>query len=74
MSEKEFSSEEGKTKTEKEKSVDKHEENLETDSAGELADALDVEDPEERKKLIARISKFTSSPVPPPGVLSIKGL
>lgn len=64
MSEKDLSSEE-----EKDNSGEKHNENLDPDSVGELANALDVEDPEERKRLIARISKFTSSPVPPPKIL-----
>lgn len=66
MSEKEIDSEEGN-----ESSVEKRaeNENIDPDSVGELADALDVEDPEERKKLIASVSKFTSSPVPPPEVL-----
>jgi len=56
---------------EEENSVEKHEENdsVDPDSVGELADALDVEDPEERKQLIAKFSRITSSPVPPPKVL-----
>src|SRR5690625_4076943 len=58
-------------KKEEETSHAKHEEdNLDSDSVDKLAEALDVDDPEEKKRLIAAtVSRFTSSPVPPPKVL-----
>ena len=40
-----------------------------TNSIDEIAEALDVDDPEEIKQLIAKFSSFTSSPVPPTKVL-----
>ncbi len=58
-------------KIKKDTSVEKHDEgdNLDSDSVEKLAEALDVEDPEEKEKLIATFSRFTSRPVPPPKVL-----
>lgn len=52
-------------------SVEKREEDggVDQESVEELADALDIEDPEEKKKLIASFSRFISSPVPPPKIL-----
>lgn len=35
----------------------------------ELADALDIDDIEDRKRLVASVGKFISTPVPPPKVL-----
>ncbi|NGP89434.1 DUF2335 domain-containing protein [Fodinibius halophilus] len=65
-----MSEEESKQK-DNDNSVEKREESdtVDPDSVGELADALDIEDPEERKQLIAKFSQITSSPVPPPKVL-----
>lgn len=62
-----------KKKGEKKKdtSDEKHdkEDNLDSVSVAKLAEALDVEDPEEKERLISTISRFSSSPVPPPKVL-----
>lgn len=51
--------------------VEEHnnENDLDSDSVERLAEALNVEDPEEKEKLIATFSRFSSSPVPPPKVL-----
>lgn len=68
MSDKEKTQKKENAKESDEPSLEEFKQDLDT-KVGEIADALDVEDPEERKELIARISRFTSSPVPPPNVL-----
>lgn len=68
MSDKDKTQKKERAEESDESSLEEFEQDLDP-KVGEIADALDVEDPEEKKKLIARISRFTSSPVPPPNVL-----
>lgn len=60
-----------KPNIDEENQVEKQKENnsIDLDSVEELADALNVEDPDERRQIIAKFSRITSSPVPPPKVL-----
>lgn len=64
MSDKEDIHKKGKARETDDSSLKKSDPEIDS-KVGELAAALDVSDPEEKKKLIASISRFTSSPVPP---------
>lgn len=74
MNKKKLKTKSGKQREKEEKEKENRDgessKNFDPDSLeGELVDALDVDDPRERERLIATFGKFTSSPVPPPKIL-----